>query len=375
MQTLTLDQAALLVGDRLEVSAGCDVLDLDLNVTGDISDHLVAGTIARNMRARIHGTCSLDLSTDLAWGTQLVRPYMTLSDGDVSERFNVGVFMLTTPEQVLGDDLPVRSTDGFDRLYLLDREVADDYVRSEGETYYEALVQVFDDAGLTGFLIDGAAADYTLPVDREWPLVARSTDPDQTSSPVTWLRVVNDLLTAINFRGVWADENGLYRCQQYLAPAARSPEFTFDVDNIRENIVVARTVIEDQWKTPNRWVFLWQNRPGGMSSTPGDGLYERNLDDDHPLSAVSRDLDWPKVYSYEAASQAVLEELGDRRVADDLGALAVYKVTTGPFPAAGHWDVVTYADDAAGGSVKAVATDWELDLSGGDMSWTWEAVS
>lgn len=372
---------AVLTGDHLHTDFGAEVLNLDLTVNtdygtgGDISADVAGGGVERQMHNRIHGTCRLDLETELPWGSVLVRPYMLLSSQGVEARFNCGVYMLTTPETRYGTDPIVYSAQGMDRVYLLDREVGEDYTILEGVTYYDALVAVFADAGLTGYLIDGDALDHTLPVDREWPLVGTSTDPDQTDSPVTWLRIVNDLLAAVNFRGVWADEHGIYRCQAYQAPTDRSPEFTFDADDIAVSIVGEDPVLAaDLYKSPNRWVFLWSNRPDGPQAVEGDGMYTVDNVADGPSSQEARGLVWPKVFEYEAASQTVLESLGDRRVADDMRASSAFSVTTAPFPAAGHFDVFTYTDARTGGTRKVLATSWSFDLDGSDVEWRWEVI-
>lgn len=373
---LTTAQAALLTATHLDVSAGCEVLNLDLTlatsygVDGGISADLVGGSVSRHMNAKIHGTCRLDLTVELPWGSVLVRPYMIVN----GERFDGGVYMLTTPESPIGETPATFSAQGFDRVYLLDREVGRDYSLTVGTTYYDALVQVFSDAGLTGFHIDGAAVGFTLPVDREWPLVATSTDPDQTDTPVTWLRIINDLLGAINFRGVYADASGVYRCQQYLGPEVRSPVFTFDADDVTVDIVGERSRLYDIYKTPNQWVFLWSNRPGGEQDVEGDGMYTVDNLADGATSQVARGLVWTKVFRYEAASQAALQSLGDRRVAADLRVSETWRVTTDEWPAAGHFDVFTYRDVAAGGERRVQALEWEYDLTGGRVSWLWETV-
>ena len=376
MQPLTAAQSALLTGGRLEVSAGCEVLNLALAVTADISNDLVGGSVTWNGDAKIHRACQLTMSTELAWGNVLVRPYMTVSDGVTSARFNCGVFSLTTPERPLGESPVTFSAQGMDRIYLLDREIGATYTVTAGTTYRAALVAVFAAAGLSGYLIDGEAADFTVPTTRTWSLVGSSTDPDQTSSPVTYLRVTNDLLSAVNFRAVWADESGVFRCQRYLPPSVRAPEHTFDADDLSTSIVgESRVSTADIWKQPTRWVFRWTNRPGGMADVEGDGKYTYTLPDADPMSAANRGLVWTTVVDYEAASQAVLTSLGDRRVANDRRVAQVFKVTTGPWPVAGHWDMYTYTDAAAGGTFKVQATDFEFDLLGGDASWSWEVVS
>jgi hypothetical protein len=382
MQAITDDQRELLSGNRIEVDFGCEILNLDLTLSeefGDITDDLVGGSVQRDMHNRIHGTCRLDLSTELPWGSVLVRPYMLLSDGGTQHRFNVGVFMLTTPEKPVGETPATFSAQGFDRLYLLDREVGADYeVVADGvRTYRDALAQVFVDAGLTGVLTDGAAADFVVPKTRMWPLVAHSTDPDETNTPVTWLRIVNDLQTAWNGRAVWADESGLYRCQAYQSPSVRAPEFVFTADDPNESIVgEQRTVMADLWKVPNRWVFIRTNRPDGSpAATEGDGIYTVLNQSDGPTSIDERGMTWTKVYEYEAASQAVLVSLGDRRVANDRRLVTTIKATTGPLPAVGHWDIYELRDQAIPDVTKVQSIGWEFSLDGGDVSHEWEAVS
>jgi hypothetical protein len=369
---------ALLRHPALRVSAGCDLLDVKLNVTGDLTPDLVGGQISRSLYADVHGTCSLTISRTLVWGVQLVRPYMVLAADSRTARINLGVYSLTTPELEVGPTPPTYQVSGFDRLYLLGRQVGADYTAAAGVTYRQALLDVFTAAGLPGALVEGVAADDVLPKARTWPLVAdRVADPDQTDTPVTYLRIVNDLLRAINFRAVWADPDGLFRCQAYVEPAARPPEFVWDADDLTAGMVGEdRTVSEDVWKTPNRWVFRQTNRPAGAPTpTVGDGLYVRTLPDAHPQSAVSRGLVWNSVVDYEAATQAKLVELGDRRVASDQRTTVTYDVSTAPFPVAGHADVFTYTDVAAGASGRKVqATGWTFDLAGSDVQWEWEAV-
>lgn len=371
---------ALLQCDALETAAGCEVLNADLTVREDISDDLLeAGSRTEHHLANtIHGTCALRLTRALVWGVDLVRPYMVLTDpvGGTTGRVNLGVYQLVTPERPVGEDPTTYSTSGFDRLYLLARQVGRDYAAMAGTTYRQALLDAFTAAGVTGVLIEGTAADDVLPVDRLWPLIGRSTDPDQTTSPVTWLRVVNDLLRAINFRAVWCDEDGRFRCQAYIEPAERPGEFLFTADDPRVTIIgEERTVVEDVFKTPNVWVFRQTNRPDSApAAVEGDGIYTVRNDLDGPTSVAARGLEWPSVIDYEAATQDKLVELGNRRVANDRRLTTTFEVATGPFPVAGHADVFTYADSDAAGTVKVQALSRTLPLDGSDMRWVWEAV-
>ena len=111
-----------------------------------------------------------------------------------------------------------------------------------------------------------------------------------------------------------------------------------------------------------------------MQSVEGDGMYTYNLPDADPMSAATRGLVWTRVFEYEAASQAVLEDIGDRRVAHDGRTITQVKATTGPWPVAGHADIYGLTDAEIPDVTKVQATSWELDLLGGDQTWEWEKV-
>lgn len=365
----------LLLGAALEVDNGLELLDVDLNLIEDISDSLVGGSISWSLDAGIHRTCDLELTTALQWGAQLVRPFMSLSNGIITARWNLGVYMLTTPATRYGSAPRTYSVQGYDRLVLLNREVGADYTVTAGTTYRQALLDAFSAAGLAGVYIEGSAADNTLPADKSWPLVAKDeSDQDQTDTPATWLRVVNDLLQAINFRSVWCNEDGAYQCIAYKPPTERAPEWTFDANDEHFSIVSEnREEIKDVWKTPNKWVFRWKNGGAGVE---GNGVYTVDESDAVNGDSLGRTLEWVSVVDYEAASQAKLEELGNRHVATDKRTVTTYELQTGTFPPAGHADIYTYTDaDGVGASMKVQAVRWKLPLDGGDIEWTWETVT
>lgn len=364
----------LLHADALQVSAGCELLASDLTVVADISDDLVDGSIERNMNATIHATCKLDLTRAAVWGSQLARPYMLLTDvlRGVTARFNTGAYVLVTPEDVVGSEPRTYSVQGYDRVYLLDRPVGDSYTVPAGTEYLAAVRTAFTAAGLTGVLLDGTATGKTLPIAMSWPLVNIETGTDgkkDQSSVSTWLRVINDLLAAIGYRGVWADENGVYRSEPYQQPSVRGVEWTLDADSRATLVGADRTRIADQWKRNNRWVFIQRNLAGDPPPAPveGAGIYT--------VTEPTSGLVWTRVEEMDAADQAALIVQGDAIVAADRRRTETLKVTTAPLPIAGHYDVLTYADVALGGARKVQAIRWSLPLGGGDMTWDLEVVA
>lgn len=388
----------LTAADSISVDKGLELLNANLDVVADISEDLAGGTISRVMDADIHGTCRLSVSRALTWGTDIVRPYMRMTDDvtGLSARFNVGAYCLVTPARDMGDSVETYDVTGYDRLYLLNRPVGQSYTIPQGTTYLTAAVAVVAAAGLptSAVLFDGTARDKALPSDMTWPLQRPERDDTGQFLPghgtvFMWLDVLNDLLAAIGYRNVWADENGRFRSEPNVNPAQRSVDWTFDTDQRTTIVSPRRTVTRDMWQVPNRWVFIQQNRSsdapaptfgppvsdGVWARTPGgDGLYTVDNLSAGPTSQSQRGLVWASVTQLDAADQATLVQQGDAQVVNDITVTTTFKVTTGPFPAAGHGDVFAYDDDVLGlQSVQAV--QWDLDLDGADMAWQWSVIA
>ncbi|MDI1290915.1 MAG: hypothetical protein PSX37_13320, partial [bacterium] len=97
---------ALLTSDEVTITPGLDLLDSTNMFVADLSVDFDGGSVSRNNFADVHGTCSLVILRELAWGKDRVRPFIVLDDGSVSARFNLGVYVLTTPDSARGDDIP-----------------------------------------------------------------------------------------------------------------------------------------------------------------------------------------------------------------------------------------------------------------------------
>lgn len=372
----------LLTGTNMQIWPGLELLRAsDLAVVEDVSTALIGGSLTRTMARIPHGSCTLQLDRAFVWGVDLLRPYMIISDPNTerSARWNLGVYTLTTPEIEYGETPVDYSVSGWDRVHLLNREIGDTYSIPANTQYLTAIRQAFVDAGLAGVLLAGDAGTKALPTDQVWPLIPGGKDgkADQAGT-TTWLRVVNDLLSAINYRAVWADQDGLFRGEPYVAPSSRTIEWSFSTADPRTTIADKRRVVSDVWKTPNRWVFVRTNLPDVHTSpAEGAGIYTVNNVSNGPTSQNSRGLIWSKTHEYEVASQEELVALGDRRVAADLRDTERFIVSTAPFPPAGHFDVFTFTDAEATGGVdrRVQAAEWSYSLAGSDVSWQWEAVS
>lgn len=359
---LTADQVRTLIGATLlQVDVGCELLDADDTFLDDISADLQpAGSLVdRRMYATVHGGCRLRLSRQLDWGSQRLRPYMLLSDGHVSARFDLGVYLPSTPVRPIGETPETYDVEGYDKLEVLDTPVGKT-VRVAAGTAVVAQVRTFlNDLGEPSHSIE--SSDATLPSDRLWPLDERTT----------WLHVINDLLGTIGYRGLWCDWGGRYRSETYRRPADRAPEWVYGTDEATTIVGPSRRVVADFFDAPNRWVFIRNDPAQGVADPATTGVYEVVNQSDGPTSIDARGRTISKVELLDVASQAALVARGDQVVDTDKRIATDLRLETGPNPLHWHFDVVTYDDPALGGPVKAVSHAWTLPLDGGDMTHEW----
>jgi len=356
----------LLTGDTLRVAAGLELLSTSNAFVEDISDDLVGGTVSRANYADVHGTCNLQITRELVWGKDRVRPYMVLSNSDesITARFNMGVYLCTSPDTPRAYDPITYDVAGYDLMYLLSSTgPGDTWVAASGTTYLSSVQAVLSAAGTqVPLYLDGTLGSTTIPSTMVWALI----DPAPT-----WLSIINDLLAAINYRALWADQDGNYRSGPYLAPSSRAVEWTFDTSNAHTNLISEdRVASTDAWGVPNWWRFVRTN----MATKPveGAGLYTVTNQSSGRTSIDYIGRTIRKVVYLDAADQTSLVARGDRIVAEDKQVAQRYEVKVDPLPIAGHFDVVQFKD--AGASDKCVVTNWEIPLDGSPGQWTLEVV-
>lgn len=364
---LTAAQIGVLQAPVLEVDFGVETLDSNDVVTGDITADVVTGEVDRDNYATVHGTCKLDIVRALQWGAVRVRPYMVLQANGLAFRWNLGVYILTTPDRPVGESPATYSATGYDKLYLLGQLIGDTYSVAAGTDVLTAVAAAITSSGVGGQVnIDGTAAGKTLASDLVWPL--------DEQNQATWLRVINDLLATIGYRGMYADRDGALRAEPYVTPADRSPLWAFDADDELLSLVgFDRTETQDLWPVPNWWRFI--QRGLATAPTEGAGQYTVATADDDPTSAASLGYTKRSVVFLDAADQDSLVAQGNQQVATDRQVTQTLDITTAPFPIAWHFDVYTYADSQLGGEVKVQSASWTLPLDGSDMTHKWEVVS
>lgn len=346
--------------------AGLELLARDLTVLADISGQLAGGTVSRSSYADLHGSASLAIESTLDWGSAIVRPYITLTDFVTTARFNLGAYYTPTPKTVLDEDPATYAVEALDILDGLSTPIGEAYTIAAGTGYLAAVETILIQQGFTQYLIDQTAAGRVLPSARTWVL-------DENT---TWLAAVNDLLASIGYWGIWSDWDGYLRVQAYVSPAARPPEFSYDVGAATSMLTPGTQIEHDFYRAPNRWVFWRSNGVDGAAPVEGNGLYTVVNQTDGPTSIEARG---GRVISravpLDVADQPSLVTAGQRIVDDDLLIKTSVTVGVSPNPLHWHFDVVAIDDTRiAPPGGRAMVTKWTLPLDGGDGAQEWSLL-
>ena len=365
---LTQAQVVALIQDSpaLIVGRGAERIDLSLAVVEDLSADFAGGRVERKSYANLHGQAELAFSRALDWGSAIVRPYMTLSDGVVTARFNLGAYYTTTPETQLGEDPPTWTVTGHDILLVLNDLVGESYAVAAGQSYLAAVEAILLDQGVLAYVIDQAAADRVLPSARTWPI-------DENT---TWLTIVNDLLGAVGYAGAWSDWDGKIRCTPYANPGDRAPEWLYDVEDATSMLTSRRTLSDDYFDAPNRWVAVRSNNVDGPAPVEGNGIWTWQNDTNGPTSVQARGrVITAPILQLDVADQTALIAAAQQQIDADRRRRTSVAVGTSPNPLHWHFDRVAVADPAMGSALLDVlCTSWTLPLDGGDMSHEWSTL-
>lgn len=349
----------------VEFSAGLDLLNMDLQVIDDVTPDLAGGgSVSRNAYAVLHGTATLSITRVLDWGRAIVRPYLNMSDGTTTARFNLGAYFTATPERHIGVEPETYEVQGYDILHALATPVGEAYAVNAGMGYLAAVNTILTAQGYTRVIMDQDSAASVLPSARVWPI------DEQT----TWLSIINDLLGAIGYQGIWSDWDGWLRVHRYVSPLLRASEWTYDDDPVTSMLDTLRTVKRDFFNAPNRWVAIRSNAIDGAAPVVGNGIYVyvNQFVGDTSVQARGRIISKP--FRVEAADHAALIAAAQKTIDADTNTSATVSLATFPNPLHWHFDRITLNDPSMGPVANILSTSWTLPLDGSNMSHGWTMI-
>lgn len=351
---------------------GLELVSQNLDVLADISDGLVSASVQRDSYATLPAQLSFTIESPLQWGVSLVRPYMTITaptsptDPLTTMKFYLGVYNVDTPEEDLSQDVSSWDATGYDIVSLLDDAIGDGYSIDAGEAYLDRVETILQARGFTQYIIDRSAAASVLPSPKSYTL----------DDNVTWLNVINDLLAAIGYSGLYSDQNGVLRAQVYRSPTERGPEWQMTDDPAITLLTQRRKRQRDFYDAPNHWVFYQQNNTEGDQPDSVNGLrfeYTNQSDGDTSVDARGGRV-ITKVVGTDAADALALQTSAQRTIDADMLIPTVITIETAPFPLAWHFDRIEVSDAQLGVSLQVLATSWTLNLDGSDMQWSWTTI-
>lgn len=364
---LTSDQIKALIQDEpsLVISAGAELLNQDLEVIEDITSDFEGGSVSRSNYATLHGSATLSIARELPWGRAIVRPYMYIESGATLARFNLGAYFTNTPARVLGTKPLIYNVQGFDLLHALDTPAGSAYSVAAGTRYLDAVQDILTAQRFSKFIIDRRRATTALSTAKVWPLEEKNT----------WLAIVNDLLAAVGYRGIWCDWDGYLRCEAYESPQARKAEWVYDSTSAYTMLSETRTYERDFFDAPNRWVAVKTNDTSGATPIEGAGIYTYTNNYAGETSVQGRGgRVITRILSFDAADQAALVAQTQRSIEADLTLKTKITVQTSPNPLHWHFDLLKLTDGEAGADMKVIESSWTLPLDGGDMDHEWSTI-
>ena len=126
------------------------------------------------------------------------------------------------------------------------------------------------------------------------------------------LRIISDMLAAINYGSLWFDGNGTLKASPYIAPSLRDADFHYETSAVSVILPDAEQNL-DLFSIPNRWVLIVSN-----PDQPPLRAEITNASPLSPTSTINRGRIITKVVTdVEAPNQAVLNSLAERMRDED----------------------------------------------------------
>lgn len=315
-------------------------------VLGEL-DLITACTVDYNALADIKRTAKFSGSDDLILNylNQRIKPWVQLRmpDGGTVE-WPQGVFILSTPSRKLAGGNVTRDIDGYDLSQILKEDgIVSRLTVNAGELYTDVVEGL-----LSEFATDIEPSPQALTNAREW-------DPGTSR-----LRIVSDLLSAINYQAGHFDANGVFVARAYVSPADTPAAYEFATDEVS---IITGDVDEtiDLFDIPNRWVLV-KSDPDGPELV---GSYT-NTNPDSITSTVSRGrviLDFRT--ESEAPDATILTEKAERLGYEASQVYQVVEFSTAAFPVAEHADVYQLGVTGLAVDAKFSEHSWSLTLAAG----------
>ena len=230
---------------------------------------------------------------DANWLTDEIKPILVV-DG---EDHPLGVFLPATVKSVEDETTKSVRIEAYDRCWLLrDCRTEGFFYIARGTNYLTPIKQLLSRAGVA--LCIETPTSLTLATDREdWEI------------GTSYLSIINQLLSEINYKPLWFDSEGYAILEPYRAPVAANIRHTLDNDTVKSLLLPEISREMDVYSTPNVFICV-------VSSADRAAVMIAKAENNNPSSPISiarRGRRITGIYRVDnIASQAELQAYADR---------------------------------------------------------------
>lgn len=336
------------------------LMDSTNTVIGNVTDYVISSSLDMSSLADINRTAKFVVVDDgiIDFSIDRIQPWCHFVGADTAG-WPLGVFLLSSGAQYTNEiGTVLRNVDGYDAGLVLTQDVdggplgvaGQRYTIQAGVNYTTAIKALLDAYATSGVPTNNVA------VSSKVLLTAKDWEPGTPTS-----KIIGDLLSAINYYGLYFDENGVAIAQPYTAPADRASSYTYTAD--RTSIMfedVNRQL--DLFDIPNKWVRVVSDpdRPPLSSSYT-------NTDPTSLTSTVARGrtiVDFAT--SADAPDQTTLDFQVFSLAVEASQIYETFEFDTALNPLHSFSDVytITFPDLGVSG-LKFSETKWSMDLKAG----------
>jgi len=273
--------------------------------------------------------------------------YFTKKEGGWID-FSLGVFLISSPTKIEEGQSIYREVEAYDKLLIMKEDrVTYRYTIFAGVRYYDAMVQLFSDAGIIHYNIENS--DKLLSTDKEY-------EPGTEK-----LAILNDLASDLNYTPFWVDEWGYFRSNQYRSPQEQAEDYIYADDEM--SIVEPGSEEElDLFGLPNVFSVI-------VSNPDTEEVFVSTAENNNPNHPRSIPSLGRRVVRFEEkddiADQESLDAYVERLAFQSSQIYGRVKFTTAIMPFHSYSNVLRIINKKLGINDKYAEVNWSMSLQAG----------
>ena len=331
-----------------KISFRCDLLDLVGRRLRQVD--FTNGSVSYDADRPIKRTLRMSAPESFNPLEHRLRVVCSVDEGQGWQDYPLGVFLPTTPPREHDGAVVMVNIEGYDLSQILaDDRIPERFMVPEGASYVSAARELLEGVGL--FRIQAAYSPLLVDVAREWEI--------GTSK----LRIVNDLMAAINYEDVHFSAEGVARLVPYVPAHGRAPNLSY-VTDVESTVLRGARQDINLFSVPNRWIVT-RSHP----ERPPLTVVITNDSPDSITSTVSRGRTISSFHEVDdVADFAALQGVAERIAIEGSRVFERVEFRTMIKPMHGHRDVLALRFDELSLSGNYEETSWEIPLkTGGEM--------